>query len=411
MPAAPRARGVAQPDIAPPVGAPPDARPKADAPAASRRVETIDMWRGLVLVVIFINHVPGNLLEHLTMKNFGFSDSAEAFVFVSGLAVALAYFPKLNAGDWLGTARRCVKRAMKLYGVHLLLTLAALVMFGQAFLATGITELATNHGRDISFMEPARALAGLVLLSHQIGYFNILPLYILLMLVAVPLLMLAWVRPLLALAISVAVYAWSRFSDFGLPTWPIEGRWFFDPLGWQLLFTVGIVCGAVWRGRKLPFSPTLFGLSVAWLLVSLIVVTNGFGQSPGLYDEARVWADLSKTDLGLGRMFHFLALAYVLSQMRVGEAILRLPGADKLTLMGRHGLAVFAAGSLASALGQILLAVSHGSPIVGVVYVAAGIVGLVAFASCLEWFSTARSQRASAHQSHAHGGASQRNGA
>ena len=133
LPAAPRARGVAPPDIAPPDGAPPDARPKADAPAASRRVETIDMWRGLVLVVIFINHVPGNLLEHLTMKNFGFSDSAEAFVFVSGLAVALAYFPKLNAGDWLGTARRCVKRALKLYGVHLLLTLAALVMFGQGW--------------------------------------------------------------------------------------------------------------------------------------------------------------------------------------------------------------------------------------------------------------------------------------
>ena len=383
--------------------APCDARPKADAPLATRRVETIDMWRGLVLVVIFINHVPGNLLEHLTMKNFGFSDSAEAFVFVSGLAVALAYFPKLNAGDWFGTARRCVKRAVKLYGVHLLLTLAALVMFGQAFLATGITELATNHGRDISFMEPARALAGLVLLSHQIGYFNILPLYILLML--------AWVRPALALAISVAVYAWSRFADFGLPTWPVEGRWFFDPLGWQLLFTIGIVCGVVWRGRKLPFSPTLFGLSIAWLLASLIIVTNGFGQSPGLYDEARAWADLSKTDLGLGRMFHFLALAYVLSQMRVGEAILRLPGADKLTLMGRHGLAVFAIGSLASALGQILLAVSHGSPIVGVVYVVAGIVGLVAFASCLEWFSTARTQRAGARQSPVPGGASQRNGA
>ncbi len=403
------ARGLAA--AVPPAEMPGEARLQADAPPATRRVETIDMWRGLVLVVIFINHVPGNLLEHLTMKNFGFSDSAEAFVFVSGLAVALAYFPKLNAGDWFGTARRCVKRAVKLYGVHLLLTLAALVMFGQAFLATGITELATNHGRDISFMEPARALAGLVLLSHQIGYFNILPLYILLMLVAIPLLMLAWVRPALALAISIAIYAWSRLTDFGLPTWPVEGRWFFDPLGWQLLFTIGIVCGVVWRGRKLPFSPTLFGLSVAWLLASLVIVTNGFGQFPGLYDGARALVDLSKTDLGLGRMFHFLALAYVLSQMRVGEAILRLPGADKLTLMGRHGLAVFAAGSLASALGQILLAVSHGSPIVGVVYVVAGIVGLVAFASCLEWFSTARSQRASARQSHVPGRASQRNGA
>ncbi|MFC0283955.1 OpgC family protein [Camelimonas abortus] len=370
-----------------------------------KRIDTIDLWRGLVLVVIFINHVPGNLLEHVTMRNFGFSDSAEAFVFVSGLAVSLAYFPKLRAGDWPGTARRCVKRAVKLYGVHLLLTFAALVMFGQAFLATGITELATSHGRDISFMEPGRALAGLLLLSHQIGYFNILPLYVVLMLAAIPLLALAWVRPLLALALSAAVYAWSRVTGFGLPTWPAEGRWFFDPLCWQLLFTIGIVCGVMWRGGKAPFSRALFWLCVAWLAAGAVMVTNVFGLAPGVYDAARAWLDLSKTDLGLGRLTHFLALAYVLSQMRVGEALLRLPGADKLTLMGRHGLAVFAAGSLASAGGQILLAISHGSPIVGVVYVVAGIFGLVAFASLLECRSTAaRAGKAASQPVAARGG-------
>ena len=63
--------------------------------ASGGRNTVIDFWRGLVLVIIFVNHVPGNILEHLTRRNYGFSDAAEAFVFISGLSVALVYFPKL----------------------------------------------------------------------------------------------------------------------------------------------------------------------------------------------------------------------------------------------------------------------------------------------------------------------------
>ncbi|MDJ1158641.1 OpgC domain-containing protein [Chelatococcus sp. SYSU_G07232] len=62
------------------------------------RVETKDFWRGPILAIIFVNHVPGNLLEHATPRNFGFSDPAEAFVFLSGLAVSYAYHPRLPRG-------------------------------------------------------------------------------------------------------------------------------------------------------------------------------------------------------------------------------------------------------------------------------------------------------------------------
>ena len=69
------------------------------------RNTVIDFWRGAVLVFIFVNHIPGNLLEHLTPRNYGFSDAAEAFVFISGLSVALAYYPRLPQGDVLGVVR------------------------------------------------------------------------------------------------------------------------------------------------------------------------------------------------------------------------------------------------------------------------------------------------------------------
>jgi hypothetical protein len=50
----------------------------------------IDFWRGLALVVILIEHIPRNVLDSLTPQNFGFSDAAEAFVFLSGVSLGLS---------------------------------------------------------------------------------------------------------------------------------------------------------------------------------------------------------------------------------------------------------------------------------------------------------------------------------
>ena len=58
------------------------------------RIGGIDFARGLVLVAIMIDHVPGNVLESVTPRNFALSDSAEAFVFLSGVSVGVAYYRK-----------------------------------------------------------------------------------------------------------------------------------------------------------------------------------------------------------------------------------------------------------------------------------------------------------------------------
>ena len=59
--------------------------------APAKRIDGIDFWRGLALLMIFIDHVPENVFQHVTQKNFGFSDAAELFVFLAGVSVALAY--------------------------------------------------------------------------------------------------------------------------------------------------------------------------------------------------------------------------------------------------------------------------------------------------------------------------------
>src|SRR6478752_7375333 len=84
---------------------------KAFPGSAAPRDTRLDVLRALALVTIFINHVPGQMLERLTTKNFGFSDAAEAFVLISGIAIGLAYGRTFTPGNRLQTLLKAVRRA------------------------------------------------------------------------------------------------------------------------------------------------------------------------------------------------------------------------------------------------------------------------------------------------------------
>lgn len=360
----------------------------------SRRNGTIDFWRGLVLVTITINHVPGNVLEHLTHRNIGFSDAAEAFVFVSGLALAIIYGPRVAREGLWPTARRNVVRAVELYRTHLALSAFAIVSFAALALLTGEAELLAAHGRAPVFENTPEALVGLVALSWQIGYFNILPLYVVLMLVA-PLLFLVAGRfgPLCMLGVSFGVYLAGRALPLDLPSWPEgAGGWFFDPFTWQFLFALGMAAGLRWGGVAPARSPALIGASAAIVAVAWIVVTEGFGALPGVRGAVMPHLDLGKNELGLGRIVHFAALAYLLVTLRIADVVGQGAVGAELKRLGRHGLPVFVAGSALAALGQALTIVAaenrlDGVEVIAMLYTLASIGFLVLLARAREWSS------------------------
>ena len=357
--------------------------------ANSSRVGGIDFWRGCVLIAILIDHVPGNLLELLTPRNFGFSDSAEAFVFLSGLSVGIVYLPRANRHGIVAVGNACLRRAVKLYGAHIALTLAALLIFAAAWRLSGVDNLIAAHGRSFVFAAPASGLAGLAALTHQLGYFNILPLYVVLMLWAPVAIFIALKGPPLALAASLSIYAGSRLLDLRLPTWPEPGSWFFNPFAWQLVFTIGLVCAVLWsRGPPRP-SVGLVALS-GGVLAAALIATGAAGLAPALRDAASAHLDVAKQDLGLARLGHFIALVYLISvapgfarlaEGTVGRAVQRL---------GRNSLPVFAAGSLLSAVGQAALEAAEGyaSPelvhFAGFTYTLTGVALLFALARWIE---------------------------
>lgn len=361
----------------------------------ANRVRDIDFWRGAVLIAILVDHIPGNPLEHWTPRNFGLSDSAEAFVFLSGLSVGLIYAPRVFKYGIEPVAGGCLRRALKLYGVHIALTLAALLLFGAAYWMSGVPDLIEAHGRAFVFGSPANGLLGLALLSHQLGYFNILPLYIVLMLWAPAALALALRGPLLALAVSIGLYAAARVFGLNLPNWPEPGGWFFNPLAWQLIFTLGLVSAILWRDGLPRPAPWLIVLSAATVAGAALIVTEGVGLAPGLRDAATAHLDVAKQDLGLARLIHFIALAYLIGAAttlgrRFVAPMIRGAFGEAVQSLGRNSLSVFAAGCLLSAGGQAALAAAspHASmgieQFAGLAYTIGSITALFAVAHWIE---------------------------
>ena len=111
---------------------------------STERDTQIDVFRALALLTIYINHVPGTAFEHLTYKNFGFSDAAEAFVLLSGMSVALAYGTKFQPGNRLLATLKMWRRAGVLYVAHIVMTMAAIAIFCGAAVFTKRPDLLTQ---------------------------------------------------------------------------------------------------------------------------------------------------------------------------------------------------------------------------------------------------------------------------
>lgn len=366
------------------------------------RIGGIDFVRGVVLVAIMIDHVPGNALEGLTPRNFALSDSSEAFVFLSGLSVGLAYYRKALVSGLRPVTRSCFARAGHIYGFHVGLTICAVAIFGFCYWLSGFTTLIEAHGRTVVFHEPLRGAIGVALLSHQLGYFNILPLYIVLMMFSPLILAVARINPLLALFTAGGAYLAVRLLNFHLPNWPEPGGWFFNPFAWQLVFTLGVVAGIRWRDEPLRRSPAIQAACLVLAAAGAIVVTDGLGLCPGLHDVVFAQLDVGKQNLGAARLVNFLALAYLIATAPLLTNLARTSVGQELQRMGRHSLEVFAFGSLLSAAGQACVTAFGGiapesvEKCIELGYILACIGGLFALARYMECRSFSRSGRVEA---------------
>lgn len=348
------------------------------------RDERLDMFRGLALVMIFINHVPGTVFEAFTNRNFGFSDAAEAFVFMSGVAAGLAYsgaFLK-QVPLWLAIARPWA-RARQLYFVHLTLTFIFLATFAAAAHFFGLFELLETNNLRALARKPLETLIGIPLLTHQFGYLNILPLYLTLLLATPALIAVGLKKPYWLVAGSVLLWLLAGTFRLNFPNYPNSGGWFFNPLSWQLMFVVGLVAGMGMKlgKRAFPAHPVAFLLALGFVVLSLLwmkvqpVGAMGNGVLRWLWQMGAPFHihSFDKTFLSLPRLLHALCLFYVLASIPSMQAIAASRWVSPLRAMGRQGLAVFATGTALSLLFQ---AVKAGVPESGLTDALILVVGL-----------------------------------
>ena len=268
----------------------------------------IDACRGIALWWIFLDHIPNSIGTWLTPRNYGFSDAAEVFMFISGVTCALAYSAAWRREGWTGVISRTLRRSWDIYVAFLLLTLASAILIHLV----GDGSSADSSNTRILLDQPGPTLARAAILQYRPVNADVLPIFVLLHLLFAPLLWLLLRVPNLTLVASLALYVLVHVFGWTVPAWP-ESHWAFNPMAWQLL----VVLGAWWiieGNRVQPWvrSRTALILAVLYLLFSLVIALSWrIKPLEALIPQtlAHLLYPLDKSNLAPLRLLHFLAIA------------------------------------------------------------------------------------------------------
>ena len=335
----------------------------------------LDFFRGVAMFIILLAHITDNPWTLWIPARFGFSDATEIFVFCSGMASAIAFGAAFRNAGWMLGTLRILQRMWQVYWAHLGVFFVALLcmvalnrsgLFDRDYVsALNLYPFLTSTGAN---------LIGLMTLTYVPNYFDILPMY-LVILGMVPIVMaLSRVHVLLPLAASVTLWLYGTFGDLNFPAewWFSNGStrgWFFDPFCWQLIFFTGFSFMSGW----LPAPPVRRDLMVLAVLIIVLTVPFAWGKTISMSEFIREWRGdwvvlHDKTHFGILRFVHFLSIAY-LAWIAVGPKGVRLAAPALATpvrvisRVGQQSLAIFMVSMvLARLLGVVLDVIGRSFP-------------------------------------------------
>ena len=363
--------------------------------AVPRQRDTrLDVFRALALLTIFVNHVPGQYLEHLTHKNVGFSDSAEAFVLISGMSVGLAYGSRFAVGERLAVTLRILRRALTLYVAHIMTSIITFAIFAGGALWFGRPDLLSEINLRAVVDRTEQGVVSMVLLGHQFGYNNILSMYAVLFLMLPGFLWLYRQSPRLLLAVSGTIWLAAGIWRIAPSNFLDDGYWFLNPLSWQFLFVIGFAGVLKAKAGGIPRNIVLTVLSAAYLLVSMLWVVLSWWNIDFSYGLPAVLTGFDKTFLSATRLLHVLAGAYLVATIPALSRWAALPLSHPLVAIGRHSLVVFIFGTILAMAGHVLMFVTGKNPLLGTLYALVGIIMHFAYARYLDWQAAVIAQNA-----------------
>ena len=359
--------------------------------ATSERDLRLDLFRGVALWLIFLDHIPENIVNWFTIRNYGFSDATEIFIFISGYTAAFVYGRTMRERGFMLSSARILRRAWQIYVAHIFLF--TIFMAEIAYVAaTFDNPLYAEEMKILDFLkQPDITIFQALLLKFKPVNMDVLPLYIVLLLMFPPMLFLLLRAPNVALAGSAVVYALTWKLDWNLPAYP-NGVWFFNPFAWQLLFVFGAWCALGGSQRLAGFlrSRIVLVVAIAYLVFAFAITLTWHFEALDRFVPtwlAEWMYPIDKTNLDVLRFAHFLALAVVTIRFiprhwsGLKSAILQ-----PAIRCGQHSLEIFCLGVFLAFAGQFIIAESSGGPLLQTAVSALGIIIMIATANLISWY-------------------------
>lgn len=338
------------------------------------------------------------VLSYFTYAPVGVATAAELFIFLSGVSLGLACLPILERRGYLLTHARCAARAWQLYLLHVLALVLTVAVITRLPMWWGLDPAAVPLSESIRTTN--RMLGQFVLLRANPQYFDILPLYIVLLLALptlFPLLRRSWRQGLLVAGGVYLAFHAARVI-FGDAAMPFSRTLYYNPIAWQLLFTIGMAIGVRMRlglpiaglsGRRLWVAVAILVVIAAWYKGARINVLLGlFGDAGGASGDGVPYDVplIDKPTLGPIRLLQFLLLASVVAAFCPRDAKwLRAPWAAPVVQCGRNALEVFVFGIIATYAAGVMMQVLDGGRLTMVGLDAAAIAGSIGLAYLVGW--------------------------
>jgi hypothetical protein len=350
----------------------------------------LDLFRGVANWAIFLDHIPDNVVNWITTRNYGFSDAADLFVFISGYTASFVYARMMLERGFIVGATRLTKRVWQLYVAHIILFVIYIASISYLALRFGDSEMINEFNVAGLVDNATETLRQGLFLRFKPLNLDVLPLYIVLMGLFPPVLWFMLRKPDLTMVLSIVLWLVARHNGWNLTAYP-AGQWYFNPYCWQVLFVFGAWCalGGARRSMAVINSPVTLWLCLGYLLFALVMTMAGrFPAFGGMFPEwlFSAFNPNDKTNLAPYRFLHFVVIVILVIRFVPKE----WPGLewkvfDPLIVCGQQSLAVFCVGVFLSFVGHFELSMSSGSLLAQIFVSVAGIAIMTTVAYYISW--------------------------
>src|SRR5437879_3766775 len=339
---------------------------------------------------ILLDHIPDNVVNSITTRNYGFSDAADLFVFISGYTASFVYARMMLERGFLVGATRLTKRVWQLYVAHIILFVIYIVSIGYVAQRFSDPEIINEFNVAGLVDNPIETLRQGLLLKFKPVNLDVLPLYIALMGLFPPVLWIMLRQPGLTMLASIALWLVARQLGWNLSAYP-AGTWYFNPFCWQVLFVFGSWCALGGARKSLPIinaRATLY-FCIAYLILALIMTIAGKFPDFGAMFPHWLYATFNpndKTNLAPYRFLHFVVIVILAIRFVPKDwSGLEWKMFDPLIVCGQQSLAVFCVGVFLSFVGHFELMMSSGSLFAQIFVSVAGIAIMTTVAYYISW--------------------------